>query len=57
MATQAERRAATRGRIIESARRLFVERGFDDTTTTQILDDAGVSRGAMYHHFVSKATW
>ena len=54
MASQAERRAATRARIVESARRLFVERGFDDTTTAMILDDAGVSRGAMYHHFSSK---
>jgi len=54
VATQAERREATRGRIVESARCLFVERGFDDTTTAMILDDAGVSRGALYHHFDSK---
>jgi len=54
MASQAERRAATRARIVEAAHRLFVERGFDDTTTTMILDGAGVSRGAMYHHFSSK---
>ena len=55
MATQAERRAATRGRLVTAARELFATDGYDATTTTDILTRAGVSRGAMYHHFETKA--
>lgn len=54
VATQAERRAATRTRLLESARHLFVRNGYDTTTITDVLDDAGLSRGALYHHFDSK---
>ncbi len=54
MATQAERTEATRGRLISTARRLFAERGFAATSTEEILGEAGVSRGALYHHFPSK---
>jgi len=52
--TQAERTEATRGRLIATARRLFAERGFAATSTEEILGAAGVSRGALYHHFPSK---
>ncbi|MGA2474697.1 MAG: TetR/AcrR family transcriptional regulator [Acidimicrobiales bacterium] len=54
MPTQAERTEATRGRLISTARRLFAERGFAATSTEEILGEAGVSRGALYHHFPSK---
>ena len=54
MPTQAERTEATRGRLIATARRLFAERGFADTSTEEILKEAAVSRGALYHHFPSK---
>ena len=54
MPTQAERSEATRGRLISTARRLFAERGFAATSTEEILGEAGVSRGALYHHFPSK---
>ncbi len=54
MPTQAERTEATRGRLIATARRLFAERGFAATSTEEILGAAGVSRGALYHHFPSK---
>ena len=54
MANQAERRAATRAKLIDAARDHFVRAGFEAAHTTQILADAGVSRGAMYHHFPSK---
>jgi AcrR family transcriptional regulator len=54
VATQAERTEATRGRLISTARRLFAERGFAATSTEEILGEAGVSRGALYHHFPSK---
>ena len=54
MPTQAERTEATRGRLIATARRLFAEQGFADTSTEEILKEAAVSRGALYHHFPSK---
>ena len=54
MPTQAERTEATRGRLIATARRLFAEKGFAATSTEEILGEAEVSRGAMYHHFSTK---
>ena len=54
MPTQAERTEATRGRLISTARRLFAEKGFAATSTEEILSEAAVSRGALYHHFPSK---
>ena len=54
MPTQAERRTATRARILDAARRAFVAQGWEATTIQGILADAGVSRGALYHHFESK---
>jgi AcrR family transcriptional regulator len=52
--TQAERTEATRGRLITTARRLFAVKGFAGTSTEEILGEAAVSRGALYHHFPSK---
>lgn len=54
MPTQAERTEATRSRLIATARRLFAEKGFAATSTEEILSEAEVSRGALYHHFSSK---
>ncbi len=54
MPTQAERTEATRGRLIATARRLFGEKGFAATSTEEILGEAEVSRGALYHHFSTK---
>lgn len=54
MATQAGRREATRRRLIDAARQLFSTDGYDQTSTEHIRQQAGVSRGAMYHHFASK---
>ena len=54
MATQAARRAATRAKLVEAAERLFVEKGYDDTPPEAVLAAAGVSRGALYHHFPGK---
>lgn len=40
--------------LVGAARQLFTERDFADVSTSEILARAGVSRGAMYHHFASK---
>ncbi len=54
MATNEERRATTRASIISAARECFIRDGYDNTHTDSILERAGVSRGAMYHHYSSK---
>jgi AcrR family transcriptional regulator len=54
MATQSERRAATRTAILQAARQLFGEHGFGATTIDQIGAGAGVAKGAVYHHFATK---
>lgn len=52
--TQRERRAATRAALRASARALFEAKGFAATGREEIVERAGVTRGAMYHHFASK---
>lgn len=52
--TQSERRAATRAALIDAARPLFAERGYAHVGTEEIVHAAGVTRGALYHHFDGK---
>jgi AcrR family transcriptional regulator len=52
--TQAQRRERTRGALIGAARALFAERGYAGAGREEIVERAGVTRGAMYHHFTSK---
>jgi AcrR family transcriptional regulator len=40
--------------LVAAARELFTARDFDEVSTADVLAHAGVSRGAMYHHFASK---
>jgi AcrR family transcriptional regulator len=52
--TQAERTSATRRALLDAARDQFAERGFSGTGREQVAAAAGVTRGALYHHFGTK---
>lgn len=52
--TQEERTASTRRALIDATLDLLAESGYARTTTGEIAKRAGVSRGALMHHFVSK---
>jgi AcrR family transcriptional regulator len=50
-----ERQAeATRQQLVDVARQLFTERGYARTSIEDIIERAGVARGALYHHFPGK---
>ena len=52
--TQADRSHATRAALLASGRALFAERGFAGTAREEIVERAGVTRGALHHHFGTK---
>lgn len=52
---QAEKSAMTRGAILDAAIECFIDLGYANTTTAVIAEYAGVSRGAMMHHFPSRS--
>ncbi|MYW67735.1 TetR family transcriptional regulator [Streptomyces sp. SID8379] len=41
-------------RLLAAATRLFAERGYDRTSVQEIVEAAGVTKGALYHYFGSK---
>jgi AcrR family transcriptional regulator len=43
-----------RNEIIDAADELFSQKGFDGTSTNDILEKVGIARGTLYHHFKSK---
>jgi AcrR family transcriptional regulator len=51
---KAQQSDTTSTALISAARELFAERGFADTSTEQIVHRAGVTRGALYHHYRDK---
>jgi len=53
--TQTERRAATHAALLDAAIECLVEYGYANTTTRRIAERAGVTPGALQHHFASKA--
>jgi AcrR family transcriptional regulator len=54
MVRQSERSANTIGMILAAGRRLFSQLGYDAVSIDMIAGDAGVAKGAVYHHFASK---
>ena len=53
--SQEERSAATQARLLEATFDSLVELGYSRTSTPEVLRRTGVSRGAMLHHFPTKA--
>lgn len=51
---QAQKSAMTRDRILDAAINCFINLGYTNVTTAKVAQSAGVSRGAMLHHFPSK---
>ena len=46
--------ALTKEKIIQTARNLFYQKGYDTTTTASIANEAGVSEATLYKYFKSK---
>ncbi len=52
--TQDEKTAETRRRLLDAAIACLIERGYANTTTSEIAERAGLSRGAQLYHFPKK---
>src|SRR5690349_7791519 len=53
--TQEERRTRMRRRLLEAAVACLREKGYAETTVTEVQERAGVARGTLLHHFPAKA--
>ncbi|MET8653204.1 TetR/AcrR family transcriptional regulator [Nocardia aurea] len=52
--SQEDRSRTTRAALEQAGRRLFTERGFAGTSAEQLVAEAGVTRGALHHHYGDK---
>jgi AcrR family transcriptional regulator len=53
--TQAERRSVTRMALLQASNACLVDEGYANTTTRRVAERAGVSPGALQHHFADKS--
>src|SRR5918911_418249 len=53
--TRAEATAQTREQLLEAAERVFLERGFHAASLDAVAEEAGLTKGAVYSRFDSKA--
>lgn len=54
MSVREQKMAVTRKKLIEVARLAFAEYGYADTSMDKLTAEAGLTRGALYHHFGDK---
>ena len=54
MAKSRQHKAESRKAILDSAARLFRERGVEGVTVAEVMQDAGLTHGGFYAHFKSK---
>ncbi len=54
MVTQKQRSETTRGLLMQAMRESLLNQGLEASTTASLLDQTGLSKGALYHHFRSK---
>ncbi|WP_148046406.1 TetR/AcrR family transcriptional regulator [Halostreptopolyspora alba] len=52
--TKAQQREATRRELVATGRELFAAKGYSAVSLTELTQRAGVTKGALYHHFGSK---
>jgi AcrR family transcriptional regulator len=52
--SQQDRSTTTKADLVAAARSLFAARGYQDVPTDEIVRAAGVTRGALYHHYADK---
>ncbi|MEU1278581.1 TetR/AcrR family transcriptional regulator [Streptomyces sp. NPDC005805] len=52
---RAQQREQTRQALLREGRRLFAARGYGEVGLAEIVRGAGVTKGALYHHFAGKA--
>ena len=54
MSTQIERSNTTRAKLVAVARAVFVRDGYDGASLEKIAGEAGLTKGALYHHYEGK---
>lgn len=52
--SQAQRRSETRKALLDAAREQFLRHGYGEASTVAVVQAAGLTRGALYHHFADK---